>query len=135
MLSFSQDLVYRIWLCKKLDMPTLDIGCKTIASVRDGRILGVVAYQYFNGIDCHMLVAGEGKWLDRDKLRVFFSYPFNQMGCRRVTALCRDTNDKARRFVEKLGWTEEGVLRSYFDDGADCIIYGMLKEECRFLEE
>jgi RimJ/RimL family protein N-acetyltransferase len=133
-LVFDQHPSFRVWLCKELDIPFLEPQAKTIAVVRD-RVCGVVAYQYYNGHDMHILAAGHGVWLNRNTIKVFFRYPFIQMGCRRVTVLCRDSNEKARNFVQRLGFVEEGTLRQYFEDGADCIVYGLLKEECRYLGE
>jgi RimJ/RimL family protein N-acetyltransferase len=51
-----------------------------------------------------------------------------------VTGLVRVDNIEARRFDENLGFVQEGIIRRGADDGTDMILYGMLKEECRWLE-
>ena len=55
------------------------------------------------------------------------------VGCRRVTGLVHDNNHDARRFDEHLGFKQEGVLRKAAPDGDDMIVYGMLREECRWI--
>ena len=132
-LTFEQNPVLRDWLCQRLEIPRLQQDSKTIAVIDEARILAVVAYSAFNGHDCQVSVAGEGHWLSRYTIPVFFKYPFNQLGCRRMTAFCRDSNDRVQRFAVKFGFKREGILRSYFEDGADCHIFGLLKEDCRFL--
>lgn len=100
----------------------------------DGKILAGVVYNLYNGPSICMHVAAEGKrWLNREFLFRFFAYPFIQLGCNRVTGLVRVDNIEARRFDEHLGFVQEGVIRRGASDGTDMILYGMLKEECRWL--
>jgi len=42
-------------------------------------------------------------------------------------------NMRARRLVEGAGFVLEGLVRSAAPDGGDVLIYGMLKEECRWV--
>jgi RimJ/RimL family protein N-acetyltransferase len=46
----------------------------------------------------------------------------------------REDNLDAQRFDEHLGFKREGLVRRGADDGTNLILYGMLKEECRWLE-
>ena len=52
---------------------------------------------------------------------------------RRVTARVPVANMRARRLVEGAGFVLEGLVRSAGPDGGDVLIYGMLKEECRWV--
>jgi hypothetical protein len=72
-------------------------------------------------------------WASRRVLRFAFEIPFKALGCRRVTARCNASNTKSRRLLERLGFQLEGLLRQAAHDGGDVLIYGLLKEECRFL--
>lgn len=95
---------------------------------------GVVVSEY-RTIDCQMSVAAETPAVWRPHvLRAVFNYVFNQLGCVRCTATTRKTNMKARAFLEGLGFKLEGNLRKGFDGVKDSLIYGLLAEECRFLE-
>jgi hypothetical protein len=73
------------------------------------------------------------RWLCKAFLGEGFRYPFEQLGCRRVTGLVPGKNKAAQSFDEHLGFTQEGCARKILPDGDDLIIYGMLREECRFL--
>lgn len=76
---------------------------------------------------------GTGRWFNRTFLRAAFAYPFIQMKYTRVSGLVRVDNYAAQRFDEHLGFKREGLLRKGDDDGTDLILYGMLKEECRWI--
>jgi hypothetical protein len=43
------------------------------------------------------------------------------------------SNQRSIDFCEGLGWRYEGILRAYLAEDEDCLIYGMLREECRWL--
>jgi hypothetical protein len=63
-----------------------------------------------------------------------FRYPFEQLGCKRVTGLVPARNEVAARFDEHLGFIYEGRIRQVLPNGDDLLVYGMLREECRFLQ-
>lgn len=107
-----------------------------IGQYKDGKIIAGVVYNLYNGPSICMHVAAEpgSRWLTRDFLFRVFAYPFIQLGCNRVTGLVRTDNMEARRFDEHLGFKQEGVIRKGASNGMDMILYGMLKEECRWLE-
>ena len=106
-----------------------------IGRYKDGKIIAGVVYNLYNGPSVCMHVAAEpgNRWLTKDFLFTVFAYPFIQLGCNRVTGLVRVDNIEARRFDEHLGFVQEGIIRRGADDGTDMILYGMLKEECRWL--
>ena len=76
-----------------------------------------------------MSCAGEPGWLSRGNIAGFLWYPFEQLGVRRVTVLVHRKNKVSRRFVERIGWKLEGVLRKAAEDGRDLMVYGLLREE------
>ncbi|MGN1209800.1 MAG: GNAT family N-acetyltransferase [Duodenibacillus sp.] len=124
------------WVSKQLpgkeDFP---LDSPSIGLIRDGRLIAGVVYTMYTGNGICMSVAGTGrKWLTREFLYVSFAYPFVQLGCSRVSGLVRVDNHDAQRFDEHLGFVKEGVIRKGDDDGTDLILYGMLKEDCRWLK-
>lgn len=102
----------------------------------DMTILAAVIYEgYVGNAICMHVAASPGKrWLNRRFLHDAFAYPFGQLKVVRVTGTVSDSNDQAKKFDEHLGFVREGVIRRGSPDGSDLIIYGMLREECRFLE-
>ena len=105
-------------------------------------IIGCVSYSnYAPGLDIilHSFVhpAFHGKWLSRSMLRTIFEKPFLHLGLDRVTGYSiSGETDKAGRLLEHLGFTQEGVIRkgaSKHGRKFDLVLYGMLREECRWL--
>ena len=114
---------------------TYESGSRCVASVTQGKIRAVVIYSFMTKHACCMSVASDGskRWLSRSFLRAVFAVPFAQWGMSRVTALVRPTNEAALGFDRNLGFKCEGRMRAAFGD-EDAIIFGMTREECRFLE-
>lgn len=99
----------------------------------DGDLVSGVVYNLYSGSNIAMHVAGVGPhWLSRSYLRAAFRYPFVQLGCRRVTGLVPASNAAARRFDEHIGFQREGLMRHALPDD-DIIVYGLLREDCRWL--
>ena len=106
-----------------------------VGMLKDGKLIGGVVFNMYTGTGiCMHVAASEKGWLNREFLRTVFRYPFHQLGCRRVTGLVRTDNLTAQRFDERLGFKKEGVLRDADNDGCDLIVYGMLRDECRWLD-
>ena len=112
----------------------MDSFCIGIAA-EDGSLVGGVVYTSFDGVGVTLHSAGTSRmWLNRMFLKAVFSYPFKQLKCRRLTTIVRADNPHASVVAEKAGFKLEGRLREGEPDGCDLLIYGMLKNECRWLE-
>lgn len=101
----------------------------------DGELIAGVVFNLFTGasISMHVAAVPGKRWMTRDYLWRCFAYPFLQLQCNRITGLVRADNLEAQKFDEHLGFKREGLLRRACEDGTDMILYGMLKDECRFL--
>ena len=105
----------------------------TIASVEGDQLLCVVVYSRHTTYGCEMTIASTSpKWCTRKFLKEAFAYPFVQCGYQRVTFVTTPDNPKTVSLNERLGAVYEGRLRRWFGD-RDGLVYGMLKEECRWL--
>ena len=122
------------WTAKKLGEKTIyrSVG---IGLEMDGELIAGVVFADHDGHNVLMHVASDGSrhWMTPSYLAFCFHYPFLQLKCQRITGLVRAENYDAQRFDEHLGFIREGKLRRACADGTDMIVYGMLKEECRFL--
>lgn len=96
-----------------------------------GQIVGAVLFNGLHEGNVEISAYAPGR-ISRGVLRVAASYAFGTAGCNRVTARTRVSNLRVRRFLEKVGFHREGVLSSYYRDGDDAILYGLLKGECRW---
>lgn len=83
--------------------------------------------------DCSMHVAITGR-LSKDFLKAAFDYPFNQLGCVRVTGKVPANNHKAIKFDEHLGFTLEATIQRALPD-CDLLIYRMFREDCRWIDD
>lgn len=106
---------------------------KSIAVMIDEFLRAAVVYDGFTQHDCCMSVVIEDRKVARRwVLREIFSYPFQQCGLARVTALVRVTNAASADFCRRLGFRLEGRKRCAVE-GEDELIFGMLRSECKWL--
>ena len=105
-----------------------------VGRLRDGELVGAVLYEGWSGPNIIMHAAGvDGHWISKDLLKTAFAYPFNQLGCKRITAWLEASNLKSQRLIEHLGFIQEATLEGAATDGSDVILYRMWKEDCRFI--
>ena len=109
--------------------------CVAFGIVRSGRLIGGVVFNNYRGHDIHVSVAfnGRGRVLPGD-VRALCDYPFGQLGCKRVTAITGKKNKRARKILERIGFTLEGVARRGLDGFEDAMIFGLLRENCKWLK-
>lgn len=103
-----------------------------IGRVIDGEATAVAVIEHWCGWDCELSIAST-KGLSRDFIRAVFRYCFNDLGCRRVTGRVSADLEWAQQ-LERLGFVQEGRLRNAAPSGADTLVFGMLRPECRWLE-
>lgn len=108
-------------------------GPSTALGVADERgvLRGGVVYHdwrpHFRSIE--LSCASEGRrWLSREIVRALLRYAFVQLDCNRLQSVTPLKSDEPRRFLERLGFKREGVVRLGF--GTDhAVVYGLLRKE------
>lgn len=97
----------------------------------------VVGYFNYDGLSVEGAIAAADKrrWANRGFIEKAFDYPFNQLGVKRFVVRVEETNREAFELDKRLGFVEEGRLREASPDGNDIIILGMLRRECRWLDQ
>ena len=114
--------------------PMTTMGVFDVAGDRPALIAGAVFHR-FRGFDIEITFAADTpRWATRGVIRAILDYPFNQVGCERVTTIVGRRNKRSRRLQKGLGFKEEGIVRRGYDGRQDAVIYGMLRHECRWLE-
>lgn len=109
-------------------------GYRALGVVRRGVLLGGVVYHDYRTFDIMFSGAFDRVgWALPGTLRSLFAYPFLDLDVRRMTACTGRKNKKARKTLEGLGFRLEGVCRRGLDGFDDACIYGMLKENCKWL--
>lgn len=110
----------------------------TVVSFHDSQGLKVsFIYNRYSPPDiCIHVVARESAlWCHEDILWHVFQFPFGQLGLGRVTVPVLSDNTASIRMIEALGFVYEGTLRKAGPKGQDIKLYGMLREDCRWLEK
>jgi len=77
-------------------------------------------------------VAFEGQGLIIKTCRVLIDYAFKELDLNRIVISCAVENQKSRAIPERLGFTQEGVMRQsewLQDHFTDMAVYGMLASE------
>lgn len=108
-----------------------------IGTSRDGMIEAVFAFDTFSPTDCmiHVATRGTRRWASRRFLAHVFAYPFITCELRRLTSLVAFDNKPALRLNQKLGGVREGLLRQAGPNGEALVVFGMLREECRWIPQ
>lgn len=83
----------------------------------------------------HVVAREHALWCTDDILWHVFNYPFGQLKLGRCTVPVLSGNEASIRMIEAVGFTYEGTLRKGGKEGQDILLYGMLREECRWLNE
>jgi RimJ/RimL family protein N-acetyltransferase len=111
-------------------------GYQCIGLKRRGEFVVGVLCDRFNLVECQIhIVAKPGvRWATPELCRIAFRYPFIRLARRRITAETAASNIPMLRIQRRLGFVQEGVKRGAAMDGGDAIIFGMLRDECRWLE-
>jgi hypothetical protein len=100
----------------------------------DGTLMGVAIGEFKTWFDCHFSTAiCDPHCLSRKLLRVIFQTIFQRAV--RITALVSPDHLSAVDQTRRMGFVYEGFLRLGVEGNRDALIYGMLREDCRFLPD
>jgi RimJ/RimL family protein N-acetyltransferase len=99
-----------------------------------GGLLGGVVLYDFTGRAISMHVAGFApNWINKDLLWVVFHYPFVQLECASIFCQIKSSNEKAIRFVDRIGFEPEVIIRDVFPGNVDLVVRRMYATTCRWL--
>lgn len=132
-LTTQNQMVLWKWLSDRIGLTwSSDLQC--IGRVAEGEIIGVVGYNNFTGTSCHMHMAGEGRWVNRDFLYTAFGYPFDHLGLTMVFGVVPSGNIRALGIDRKLGFEELIYIPGAHPDGGLHILQ-LKRENCRWLRK
>ena len=97
-------------------------------------IAGVLLNDVRHGRDVWMTIYSSDKWwATKSVIKYVFGIVFHLMECKRASVFVSVGNTKSFDMCQRLGFKKEGCLRQYRDNGEDCYVMGMLKQECQWL--
>ncbi len=123
------------WLMERLRMTKItgQAEAQAYGFVDNDRIVGSFVFSEYTGHDVHMYCASDNpRIFQRRYIKAMFDYCFNDLKVRRVSAMCNESNLRSRKLISGVGFKQEGRLRRYFGF-EDALVYGLLREEMRFL--
>ena len=97
-----------------------------------GHITGIFAIEFpfwFEGRVTIMVL--DPRCMSRRVLRAIFTAAFTQ--AKRLTAEVEPDNRRALRQVQRLGFVYEGYRPLGLEGSRDTLVYGMLRDDCRYL--
>lgn len=103
-----------------------------------GQLAGVISFHSVNWPNRQVEI---GYWLSADfqgqgvmtrACRAMLDYAFHKLQLNRVSILCATGNARSRAIPERLGFTQEGILREgewLYDHFVDLVVYSLLARE------
>jgi len=117
------------WVERRLYDVKFD-NAEAIGVLVDGVVTAVVLFHNFRPPNIEVSLAIDKSFMySKSLVKKIFSYPFDILGCGRMTAYCNKKNKKARKLIEGLGFEYEGNMRKAGPNNIDVIIYGLLREK------
>lgn len=99
-----------------------------------GHVIGIFAVEFpvwFEGKVTVLVL--DPRCLSRRVLRAIFTALFSQV--KRLTAEVEPDNRRALHQVQRLGFVYEGYRPLGLEGTRDTVVYGMLREDCRYLPD
>lgn len=116
---------------------TVEDGAMSFGFVnKDGRLTAGVTITRRDGNTCMVTVAAtDPRWCTPSHLASMFGTLFDELGVTLIYVLCAESNKRSNRLAVGLGFHPDGRLRGIGPDGDDLNLYGMLRKDCKFLNE
>ena len=105
-------------------------------SLKNKTIAGVLINDIRPLRDCWLTIYSTSeRWATRSVIRYVFFVVFCVIGAQRCSVFISESNKKSFDMCVRLGFQKEGMLRKYRENGENCYVMGMLKNECLWIKE
>ena len=103
--------------------------CRAIGILRGGDLVAAAVYSQYRHPNIEIsFVTSSRSWATPGAVYAIMRYPFVQLGCKRLTSTTEATNQRARAFLCRLGFREEGYHPDALPAG-DAVTYGLLARD------
>jgi hypothetical protein len=107
---------------------------QALGRVVDGKLIGVIGFNNFNGASCHIHMAGDGgRWMSRAMLETAARYVFYSCKLEMMFGLVPSGNKAALEQDLRMGFTQLIAIPHAHPDGALHILQ-MTRAQCRWLK-
>ena len=122
------------WICERARL-VVTPGFQALEAVaRDGRILGMVAYDGYRPNSVNMHMALDWRSAARHLLRPAFHGAFVELGRGIVYGQVLSSNPRSLALCLHLGFREVARLKDAWEPGVDIHLVEMRRDECRWLD-
>ena len=123
------------WASDRLGLKSFG-PCSVVGVHHGNKLVAVAVFSEYRHPNIEITFVTESpRWASPKTVRTILSYPFLQLGCKRITAITEAANQPARAFLCRLGFCKEGEHPDALPTGM-AITYGLLrKDAARWLEE
>lgn len=117
------------WVFERYPKANDSTDFQAIGLVDGERTMAAFVVNQYDGTDAQISVVTEPGvlWARPKWMRALANYVFVQLGCARLSAHVQVSNFRSCQAAERIGFSIEGFKRP------DTVMYGMLKQECRYL--
>ena len=136
-LVWGADRAIADWVAEKLDCANSWVSYRSIGVLsRDSSqlIAGVVYHGYTGSDVIQSIAATSPMWARPEVIRGLLAYPFETLKCRRTTALISESNTRSWKTMQRIGFQQEGRMRQGGDNGEDLLVFGLTRDECRWID-
>lgn len=143
-LCYNQSDFFCRWAGAQLngDPESFSRNAVAIGVLLEGKPIAAVVYNNYatdskrQPLLIEMTIASVDKrWCTRHNLNALFSYPFVQLGLKRVQSITSVNNEGVSMFLKRLGFKQEGIHPCAYSDGGDAVSFGMLKTNCKWIKD
>ena len=132
---YGHDPMVAIWVAHQIPQggvfPTFGGGPVAVGLVNDGELVGGVVWHSYSASQRRIEVSGATtttRGLTPAIISEVMRYPFGQLKVRRVSAEIPVSRPEAAKFLERLGFRQEGLIREGAGD-EDLTLWGILAPE------
>lgn len=98
----------------------------------------IAGAQFFNYFPTHSIevnfASTTPEWLNPRILKIMANYPFNRLKIQIVYVYIAARNKRAVKFVKRLGFKQDGMIRKFYNFGEDdAVVLSMLRDECNWI--
>lgn len=124
---FGADGVVARWLCDEIgEERGASVPCETaIGAIQGGFVRGALGFTNWrkSDFDIQIHAAFRPGCPSRDAVCQAMRFAFEQLECKRVTAVAVGNNTRALRFIEYYGFVREGTLKKAHRGEQDLVLY------------
>ena len=130
--AYRSDAKAKTYLDKALNLNLSLPFCGYVIVDKLNNTVGSFVFNGFTGDNVELTIACHERVTIRIA-RYIALIAFFDLGCNRITARTRQSNQRAIRAMLAVGFKFEGVAREYFS-GEDAILFGMLAKEQKLVK-